>query len=430
MPFKRSFPAILILFTNALGATLVIPILPLLAVEKFGATILQAVLLESSYYGAKLIAAPLLGRLSDRIGRRPVLILSQWGTFFSFLLFLSAFPAGRVVEGLWPTLGVSGGLLMLYAARIFDGFTGGNTTVARAYIADVNGQENQAQAFGWLSATLGIGFVIGPALGGIVASQFGLMAPFFLGAVVSAVALILAWFLLNESRPFLKNSVIIPSASFWQRVKISFRRPAFAKIILIGFLSTLCFSALSPIFVLYVNEVFFPGAVNAAEVSRFVGFLYTAVGLTLAITQIGLIKPLVNFFGEIRLIQISQFGMIVSFVIIPLIKTPWMFLLILIPFVIFYAVLEPNIQALLVLSGSPHNQGEVFGIYQSILSVSDLMGPLWAGLVFQQIAPQAVWFVAAVILLPALTLAVFLNTPSIILRLKMAKELAHESQSL
>lgn len=428
MPFKRAFPAILILFTNALGATLVIPILPLLAVEMFGATILQAVLLESSYYAAKLIAAPVLGRLSDQHGRRPILLISQAGTLFSFLLFLSALPIGQLVEANWPAWGISGGLLMLYIARIFDGATGGNTTVARAYITDVTSQENHAQAFGWLSATLGIGFVIGPAVGGLLAAQYGLLAPFYAGAAVSIIALILGWFLLNETLPDPQSSSKIPSnASFWLGVKSALQQPAFGKLLSIGFLSTLCFAALAPIFVLYVNDIFFPGDVDAASISSFVGFLYTVVGLTLAITQVGLIKPLVTFFGEIRLIQISQVGMIVSFLVIPLATSRWVFLGLLIPFVIFYAVLEPNLQALLAASAPVGKQGELFGIYQSVLSFSDLVGPLWAGIVFQQLSPQAVWWVAAAILLPAVGVAMLLRTKALVLILKTSKELAHES---
>lgn len=427
MPFKRSFPAILILFTNALGATLVIPILPLLAVDTFGATILQAVLLESSYYGAKLIAAPILGRFSDRHGRRPILLLSQAGTLLSFVLFLSALPVGRLIEGAVPAWGISGGLLMLYVARIFDGATGGNTTVARAYITDVTTRENHAQAFGWLSATLGIGFVIGPAAGGLLAGQFGLMAPFVAGTIVSAMALVLAWFLLNESRQVDPNSTKIKSnGSFIRGVRSALQQPAFGKLLSIGFLSTLCFAALAPIFVLYVNEVFFTGEIDAAAVSSFVGFLYTIVGITLAVTQAGLIKPLVAFFGEIRLIQISQIGMIVSFLLIPLATSRWIFLGLLIPFVLFYGVLEPNLQALLAASTPTGKQGELFGIYQSVLSFSDLLGPLWAGLVFQQISPQAVWWTAAVILVPAVAVAMLLRTRALILTLQSAKELVHE----
>ncbi|MDJ0753686.1 MAG: MFS transporter [Ardenticatenaceae bacterium] len=426
MSLKRSLPAIVILFTNALGATLVIPILPLLALESFGATVLQAILLESSYYGAKLLAAPILGRLSDQYGRRPILILSQAGTFFSFLLFIAALPIGQLIEQALPYSFINGGLLMLYLARMFDGATGGNTTVAKAYITDVTAQEDHAQAFGWLSATLGIGFVIGPAVGGLLASSWGLLSPFYAGAAVSAVALILAWLLLSETRPVDDKTFNKNTLPFWNSFKTVVRQPTFAKILIIGLLSTLCFAALSPTFVLYVNEVIFPGNVDPAEVSRFVGFLYTIVGLTLAITQIAFIKPLVTIVGEQRLVQISQIGMIFSFLLIPIARSPYLFLGLLVPFVIFYAILEPNLQALLAQTGPKEKQGESFGLYQSVLSVSDLLGPLWAGIVFQQISPQAVWWGAAVILLPAMAVAMFLRKPSSDSALKLREGLVQD----
>src|SRR5687768_12444029 len=162
MDRRRLFPIILIVFTNILGAGVILPILPLYAEGRFAGTILQITMLSTLFFGAQFIAAPVLGRLSDQIGRRPVLILSQVGTVISFILFIVAGPVGTQIDALGLDLRISGGMLMLYIARILDGITGGNITTAQAYVSDITPQEHRAQALGLIQAAFGVGFIFGP----------------------------------------------------------------------------------------------------------------------------------------------------------------------------------------------------------------------------------------------------------------------------
>jgi DHA1 family tetracycline resistance protein-like MFS transporter len=180
MQDKRLLILFLIVFIDLLGFSLILPLLPFYA-ETFGATPFQIGLLVASYAAAQLIGAPLLGRMSDRFGRRPVLFISLIGTFIGFLM-----------------LGFANSLWMLFASRLLDGFTGGNISVAQAYITDVTDESNRAKGLGLLGAAFGLGFIIGPALGGIL-SVYGFALPAFVAAGLSLISILGVVFFLPES---------------------------------------------------------------------------------------------------------------------------------------------------------------------------------------------------------------------------------------
>src|SRR5918994_3654545 len=170
----------LTIFVNLVGFGIIIPLLPFYA-ETFGASPLSIGLLFASFSVSQLLAAPVLGELSDRYGRRPVLIFSLIGTALSFAM-----------------LAVAQSLTMLFLARIVDGLSGGNITTARAYIADVTTEENRAKAYGYLGAAFGLGFIIGPALGGAF-SHISYTAPIWLAVAVTLAATVMAWLWLPET---------------------------------------------------------------------------------------------------------------------------------------------------------------------------------------------------------------------------------------
>ncbi len=170
----------LTIFVNLVGFGIIIPLLPFYA-ETFGASPLVIGLLFASFSISQLIAAPILGDLSDRVGRRPILLFSLLGTVLSFAM-----------------LAMAHGLAMLFAARIVDGLSGGNITTARAYIADISTEENRARSFGLLGAAFGLGFIIGPALGALF-SHISYTAPIWAAAAITLVATLLAWVWLPET---------------------------------------------------------------------------------------------------------------------------------------------------------------------------------------------------------------------------------------
>src|SRR4051794_497214 len=170
----------LTIFVNLVGFGIIIPLLPFYA-QTFGASPFTIGLLFASFSISQLFASPVLGDLSDRWGRRPVLIFSLIGTVASFVMMALAHS-----------------LSILFAARIVDGLSGGNITTARAYIGDIATDENRARAFGMLGAAFGLGFIIGPALGGLFA-RISYTAPIWAAAAITVVATLLAWFWLPET---------------------------------------------------------------------------------------------------------------------------------------------------------------------------------------------------------------------------------------
>lgn len=180
---RGSLPTLLgIVFIDMLGFAMIIPLIPFYA-ERFGASASVVGLLVASYAMAQLVGAPVLGGLSDRLGRKPVLVASLVGTSIGFLLF-----------------GLAGSLWLLFVARSLDGLTGGNVSVAQAYIADVSPPEKRARNFGFVGAAFGVGFIIGPALGGFL-SRWGLSTPAFFAAGLAALNVAAVLLFLPESRP-------------------------------------------------------------------------------------------------------------------------------------------------------------------------------------------------------------------------------------
>ncbi|MCB0000321.1 MAG: MFS transporter, partial [Anaerolineales bacterium] len=244
---------------------------------------------------------------------------------------------------------------------------------------------------------LGIGFIFGPITGGLLSAQFGLLAPFVVAGTLTFAALVGSTLALRESLP--QASLAQKQASQMPKLPLIhiLRQTAFVRMTAMGFLATLCFSAISAVFVLYIDAVFFADAADLSTASRFAGIAFTIIGTTMAVTQIFLIKPLVQRFGEIRLVQFSQLGMATTFIVIPLVTNRVLFLLLAIPFVFVYGLLEPNLQAIVSRTDS-NIRGQLFGLYQSTLSAADLLGPIWVGLAFESISPQSAWWLSGVLM--------------------------------
>jgi DHA1 family tetracycline resistance protein-like MFS transporter len=198
MKNSRLLTIFLIVFIDLLGFSLILPLLPYYA-ESYGATPTVVGLLVASYAAAQLIGAPLLGRLSDRLGRRPVLLLSVAGTFAGFLLLGFADPLGRLIAGLIAPNAANVFIIgVLFFSRILDGITGGNITVAQAYITDVTDDQNRARGLGMIGAAFGLGFIIGPAAGGAL-SKWGYSLPAFVAAAISFINILMILSFLPES---------------------------------------------------------------------------------------------------------------------------------------------------------------------------------------------------------------------------------------
>ncbi|MBI4670676.1 MAG: MFS transporter [Chloroflexi bacterium] len=382
--FLRSprFPIFMIVFVDVLGLGITIPVLPLFAQNQLGAAAWQITLLTSVFFTAQFFAAPFLGRLSDRAGRRPVLILSQAGTLTALLM--NAFA---------PTL------VFLYLSRIIDGVTGGNITVAQAYLSDITDETTRTRGMGLINAAFSLGFIFGPAFGGLLAAQFGPRVPFFAAAVMSLLTILLSTFLLPESltpeRRKHEHSAaqLTPKRSHWELVRV----PAVGLLLLIALGTQFSFFSFQTVYVLWSEKLLFPGQ-SQAYVTQAISIILTLIGICGVITQVWLVGPLVKRFGEVNLVNVGNVMRALAFALLaafPLVLSAFA----VIPFMaIGGGVALPSLMALLTFAAPPGARGGVLGLSQSASALGSILGPLLAGFLFDAVNPNAPMVAAALIM--------------------------------
>jgi DHA1 family tetracycline resistance protein-like MFS transporter len=402
--YGRLFPILLIIFTNILGAGVILPILPLYAEGQFGGTVFQITLLATAFFGAQFVAAPVLGRLSDRYGRRPVLIVSQIGTVVAFTLFIFAGPIGGWLETLGLPLPVTGGMFMLYVARLLDGITGGNITTAQAYVSDITPEHQRAHGLGLLQGAFGVGFVFGPALGGILGGR-GPALPFIGATIITTGTLLLTALMLKESLPPAERTTGEARRRDGIPLDTVLAQPALLNLLAIGFVVTLAFSALPATFALYADRVIFANVAHHERIQLYVGLMLAFHGMTTAITQVALLKPLVDRLGEQRLLLIGDAALIVGMLGIASGASPVITTLLFAPFAFGQGVTQPSLQSLITRFGAKQMGGQLLGLYQSSRSLALIIGPVWAGYAFEVISPQAVYIVGGGLTFVALLLS-------------------------
>jgi len=419
MDRKRLFPILLIVFTNILGGGVILPILPLYAEGQFGGSILQITLLSTSFFAAQFLAAPWLGRLSDRHGRRPILIVSQIGTVAAFILFILAGPLGKAIDSWGLALPMTGGMIMLYLARTLDGITGGNITTAQAYITDVTPEEHRAQGLGLVQAAFGAGFIFGPAFGGVLAN-LGPVAPFIGATIITTGTLLLTVFTLEESLPpearagdqpeaEPRDARPRPSIPLGELLRIGPLRV----ILVVGFFASLAFAAVPATFALYANRILFPDLADASRVQMYIGLMMTFNGLMQVVTQLALLKPLVSRLGERKLLLLGMVALLAASIGVASAGSAIVVTLLFAPFAFGRGVSEPSLQSLTTRFGDERSRGQLLGVYQSARSLALIFGPVWAGYAFENLGPRAVFWVAGGLILVGLIFAAILLTQPI-----------------
>ena len=387
---KRLFPIVLILFTNLLGAGVIIPILPLFAQGQFRGSVFQITLLTAAFFAAQFLASPWLGRLSDRFGRRPVLLASQAGTVLSFILFIFARQLGGMIDGLGYALPITGGMVVLFVARILDGITGGNITIAQAYVSDITDEEHRAEGLGMLQAAFGMGFIFGPAFGGLL-SRYSVTAPFIGAVIITTGTLLLTFFTLTESHPPEARQAADERRGSRMQLRDWLHERPLVFILSIAFIGSLAFSALPAIFALYAEDVLFGSVTDRSQIQLYIGLMLAFLGMAQVITQVAALRPLIRRLGERRLIVVGEIALLVAFLAIVPVTNPIVFTALLVPLAFGRGVSEPSLQSLLTRFGNDRTRGQLLGIYQSTRSLALIFGPIWAGYVFQNISPQAVF---------------------------------------
>lgn len=358
-------PIFITVFVDVLGLTIVLPLLPYYALH-FGATALIATLLTSSYAVCQLVSGPLLGRISDRTGRKPTLLASQIGTFIAFLVLARAEPLARSIEHLiggdWQHIALG----MLFVGRMIDGSTAGNLTIAQAYISDVTKPENRTSAFALIGIAFGGGFVIGPAISGFLAHRFGYASPFYMAATLSALSITFTTTLLPNIKPKpIDRNKVSGFRSF-------FEQPLPRQRLLQLLFFYLSFSSLIAGLALFLKAQLDFDAEST-------GWIYAFSGVVGGTVQGGVIKRLVARFGEERL---TRFGFVFMAFGVGLIGAAFK-LPVLLPLVAIsslgMAIVRPCLTTLLTRSVSENDQGAVLGTSQSLASIAQIIAPPTVG---------------------------------------------------
>lgn len=346
-------------FIDLIGFGIVIPVLPFYVEgTTFNASPRVVGLLFASYSIMQLIFTPILGRLSDRYGRRPVLFLSLLGTGAGFLI-----------------LGFATTVWMLFVGRIIDGITGGNISTAQAYIADVTTPENRAKGMGMIGAAFGLGFIFGPAIGGIL-SRWGIHIPFLFAAALAFGNAILLYFTLPETvtrdQRARASSAEAVTRGRWSLLLKAMGQSRLALILSIYFLFVVAFSVMTTSFGLFTLYRFGYDAHDT-------GWLFVFVGVIGAIVQGGLIGRLVRKFGEIPLIIAGALLFAASLFVIPLTSPQTgvaTLLLVGATFAVGNSLATPSLTGLASKSAGRSEQGSVLGVTQSVASLARTVGPL------------------------------------------------------
>lgn len=374
-------PIFLIVVVDVLGFTIILPLLPFYS-ERLGATPTMVGALVSTYAICQLIAGPILGQISDRLGRKPILLISQAGTLAGFLL-----------------LAIAHSIPLLFLARAIDGATAGNLTIAQAYISDVTKPEERAKSFAIIGIAFGFGFLVGPAISGFLA-QFGYTAPILAASALSFTTILCTTFLLpNHEIPHDEKATGVEdpgpggrrlSLLSWGEYRRYFRDKELTKLLMEWLCFCFSFATFISGFALFAERryTWHGHPVGVKEV----GYLFALSGFIGIVMQGGLVGRLVKWLGERRLVQIGFVSCLIGYAAIGFTHTVEQLIVVSAFNSIGGAALRPALTSLVTQRAGRRDQGLIMGLTQSLMSVAQITTPLISGLLIEHgyLTPWAV----------------------------------------
>lgn len=368
-------PIFLIVSVDVLGLTIILPLLPFYA-EKFGASPTTVGLLVSIYAFCQLISGPMLGRWSDHIGRKPLLLLSQCGTLIGFLILAYA-------NALW----------VIFLSRIIDGATAGNLSLAQAYISDVTKPEERAKSFALIGIAFGMGFLIGPGISGFLA-QFSYQYPIFAAAALSATSILATYFLLPSGAPPSSDPTAPRKFTIlgWGNYAAYLRRPGLAPLLWQFFAFTLAFAMYITGFPLFAERRY--TWQGHAFGPKEVGYVYMYLGVLGVILQGGLIGKLVKALGETTLVRAGFFCAAAGLAALGFTYGIPLLLVVTAVASSGLGAVRPALTSLITQKAGRSEQGVVLGLTQSLNSIAAIVAPAVGGLLIDH-SMLAAWALLA-----------------------------------
>jgi MFS transporter, DHA1 family, tetracycline resistance protein len=376
---KRALRIIfLIMLMDVVGMSIIFPVAPYI-VQRYSSEALMVTILTVIYAGAQFFAAPAFGRISDRVGRRPVLMISVFGSAIGYFIF-----------------GIGGALWVLFLGRMIDGITGGNISTASAYLIDISKPEERAKNFTLLGMAYGVGFILGPALGGVL-GHWRLDLPVYTAGIIFLFSTALVFFQLPESLPTerrtqssLRPNDLNPFAS----VARMMLKPGLGLILLIVALFNFSFDGVNSIMGVFIKNKF-----DASPLT--LGLLMVSVGIATAFVQAILMDRSVKHYGEKRMALVGLLASVVGWPLIALAPALWM----LFPITFLQSGITGFIWATtgtLAANQVPeHEQGQLAGVNVALVGLMSMLGPLWAGAAYDHFAPATPYWMGSVIMILA-----------------------------
>src|SRR5512147_223012 len=360
---------------DVVGMSIMFPVAPYI-VQRSSNEALMVTMLTVIYAGAQFFAAPALGKISDRLGRRPVLLISVFGSAIGYFIF-----------------GVGGALWVLFLARLIDGITGGNISTASAYIIDVSKPEERAKNFTLLGIAYGVGFILGPALGGVL-GQWNVNAPAYAAGSIFLASTALVYFQLPESLPKerrARNPLHLNDFNPFASVAQMLRKPGLGLVLLVLALFNFSFDGVNSVAGVFIKNKFTTSPLT-------LGLLFVFVGIATALVQGMLTGRLVPRYGEKRMAFVGLLASVIGWPLIALAPALWM----LFPITFVQSGITGFIWgttgALAAGYVSEREQGQLAGVNVALAGLASMLGPLWAGSVYDYVAPSAPYWMGALIL--------------------------------
>jgi|AMFO01.1.fsa_nt_gi Arabinose efflux permease len=373
---RALIPVLFTVFLDLLGFGIVIPLLTFYA-EQYNASAIDVTLLMACYSLAQFLMAPVWGALSDRYGRRPILLFSVGAS----AVCLSGFAAANT---LW----------LLFLFRTLHGACAANISTAQAAVADLTPPEKRAMGMGLIGAAFGVGFTLGPWIGGEL-SRFGYAAPIWLAAGLAVLNFVMALAMLPETRGIRGDAEPTNRAQRTLNPKRFLRvigHPVVGLCVVLTFVTTFAFGMMESTFTLFAEHL---RDLDAPTVGRYFG----VAGLVMIIVQGGLIGRLVKRFGEAPLVPVGLLLLALGLAALPFAPPPLAMVSVFVLIAIGQGISSPSLNALISKGTSPDEQGFVLGANQSMSALARVIGPATAGLLYAKLAPQAPFLAGAGVLL-------------------------------